>query len=104
MDENRFSEAMADFDRRIESLPEKCKPALRALAKETRNRAAEIRESGRAGQVAAMELMKAVARLKEVNLDLVRRAGDLNLQLKYARFDAEARGRELRGEGRNHGD
>ncbi len=102
MEEDRFNEAMAEFERQIETLPEDRRPALRTLAEETRRRGAEIRESGEAGRAAAQELMDAIARLSEANARLLGKATDLNLLVKYARFDAEARERELRGEGRDH--
>lgn len=99
---NRFNEAMAEFERQIESLPEDRRPALRTLAEETRRRGAEIREAGDAGRVAAKELVDAIARLSDASARLLERATDLDLLVKYARFDAEARERELRGEGRDH--
>jgi len=104
MEENRFNEAMAEFERQIESLPEARRPALRTLAEETRRRAAEIRESGAAGRAAAMELVQALGRLAEASTKLSDKVTDLGLFAKYAKFDAEARERELRGEGRDHGD
>lgn len=103
MEENCFNEAMAEFERQIEALPEDRRPALRTLAEETRRRAVEIVETGKAGEAAAAELMQALARLSEASAGLIGKASDLNLMIKYARFDAEARARELRGEGRDHG-
>lgn len=104
MEEDRFNEAMAEFERQIESLPEDRRPALKALAEETRRRGAEIRKSGEAGRAAAKKLMDSIARLSEASARLLGKATDLNIAVKYARFDAEARARELRGEGRDHGD
>lgn len=103
MEKDRFDEAMAEFDRQIETLPEARRDALRALAGETRGRAAEIRESGEYGRAAAGELADAIARLSDANAKVLGKAADLNLAVKYARFDAEARARESRGEGRDHG-
>ncbi len=104
MDEGLFNEAMAAFDRQIETLPEERRPALRKLATETRSRGAEIRRAGKEGRIAAVELVGAIARLKDATTVLADRASEMDLLVKYARFDAEARARELHGEGRDHGD
>lgn len=103
MEEERFNEAMAEFDRQIESLPETSRPVLRALAEETRKRATEIKDAGEAGKAAAQELTLAMHKLAEANTNLMEKAGDLSLLAKYATFNAEARSRELQGEGRDHG-
>ncbi len=102
MEERSFNEAMAEFKQQIESLPEDRRSALRMLAEETRKRAADIKKAGEAGRIAAMEFTQALGELTEANAKLIDKATDLNLLTKYAKFDAEARERELRGEGRGH--
>lgn len=93
---------MVEFERQIESLPEERRSALMALAEETRKRAAEIREAGDANRAAVQDLVRVIARLADASTKLVEQTSDLSLLTKYAKFDAEARDRELRGEGLDH--
>ena len=102
MEEELFNEAMAEFDRQIELLPEASRPALRALAEGTRKRATEIKDAVEAGKAAAQELVQTMRKLADANTKLMEKAGDLSLFAKYAMFTAEARARELRGEGLDH--